>query len=322
MAETIVATQAAPVPNLAGSLKPPGSDLTPAQQKLADDVLAHFTKDGYELPVKEGDKALKEEEKFWLTYECILRYCRATKWESAQQTIKRLEETLQWRREFGLYDERFTPEHVEPEAVTGKIVTYGYDVNGRPALYLCPSRQNTEEGIRQIEFTMFMLERCIDLMGPGVESIALMVDYGQKAPKSPSFQTSRTVLNILQSHYPERLGRALIINVPWMLNAFYKLINPFIDPVTRDKMRFNPKTVQDGLFTADCVWKEFGGAVDFKYEHKTYWPHLIELATARREAQMQRWRELGAKVGVREWDLKEGDRLAAEAKPAEDAPAA
>lgn len=96
------------------------------------------------------------------------------------------------------------------QAVTGKEVVYGYDVNGRPALYLCPSRQNTEESIRQVEFNMFMLERCIDLMGPGVEyvysnkmasgihniarrSLALMIDYGQKAAKSPSFSLSRMV---------------------------------------------------------------------------------------------------------------------------------
>lgn len=45
----------------------------------------------------------------------ICRYLRATKWESPQKAIKRLEETLQWRRDFGLYDERFTTEHVEPE---------------------------------------------------------------------------------------------------------------------------------------------------------------------------------------------------------------
>ena len=68
-----------------------------------------------------------------------------------------------------MYDERFTPAHVEPEALTGKEVAFGYDVAGRPALYMCPSKQNTEESVRQVEFAMWMSERCIDLMGPGVE---------------------------------------------------------------------------------------------------------------------------------------------------------
>ena len=50
-------------------------------------------------------------------------YLRATKWESPQKAIKRLEETLQWRRDFGLYDERFTPAHVEPE-VCSDVLAY------------------------------------------------------------------------------------------------------------------------------------------------------------------------------------------------------
>jgi hypothetical protein len=44
----------------------------------------------------------------------IVRYLRANKWKSTEDAIHRLEETLKWRREFGLYD-LITPEHVEPE---------------------------------------------------------------------------------------------------------------------------------------------------------------------------------------------------------------
>jgi len=44
------------------------------------------------------------------------------------------------------------------------------------------------------------------------------------------------VLNILQKHYVETLGRALIVNLPRLLSFFYKGISPFLDPVTRDKV--------------------------------------------------------------------------------------
>jgi len=44
------------------------------------------------------------------------------------------------------------------------------------------------------------------------------------------------VLNILQQHYVETLGRALVVNLPYLLNFFYKGISPFLDPVTRDKV--------------------------------------------------------------------------------------
>ena len=42
------------------------------------------------------------------------RYLRATKWVSSDAAIKRIEETLRWRREFGFYD-KLNKEYVEPE---------------------------------------------------------------------------------------------------------------------------------------------------------------------------------------------------------------
>jgi len=62
---------------------------------------------------------------------------------------------------------------VEPcadtQAVTGKQLVFGYDTLCRPAWYMMPSRQNTEESPRQIQHTVWMLDRALDLTGPGVE---------------------------------------------------------------------------------------------------------------------------------------------------------
>ncbi|KAI0951025.1 hypothetical protein AcW1_008179 [Taiwanofungus camphoratus] len=190
-----------------------------------------------------------------------------------------------------------------PQALTGKMVLFGYDADGRPAMYLRPSRQNTEETVRQMHFLTWLLERAVDLMGPGVETIALMVDFADKA-KNPSFAQSRASLNILQNHYPERLGRALIANVPFLLNAFFKVITPFVDPATRPKMRFNPSCVRDGLFAPHMLVREWGGARAFEYEHDRYWPVLLRMCQDRRAKMLAAWRESGAKVGLKEWDLK------------------
>ncbi len=113
------------------------------------------------------------------------------------------------------------------------------------------------------------------------------------------------VLNILQDHYPEQLGLSLVINLPFLLNAFYRVISPFIDPITRQKLCFNVDIVKDKTFAPEqAMSKWWGGSQDFEYEHDKYWPALVQLAESRRNSWLDKWRELGGRVGIKEWDYK------------------
>jgi hypothetical protein len=153
--------------------------------------------------------AIAEKERMWLTRECLLRYLRAVKWNTVEAE-KRLLGTLTWRREYGA--DAIAPDYISPENETGKQVILGYDNASRPCLYLNPSKQNTQRSPRQIQHLVFMLDRVIDLMLPGQETLSLLVNFAESSANGPSVSQGRQVLSILQTHYPERLGRALVIN--------------------------------------------------------------------------------------------------------------
>ena len=164
------------------------------------------------LPVstqkRSAEESLSESERFWLTRECLLRYLRATNW-NVENSMKRLQDTLVWRREYKV--EQITGELVSEESETGKQHILGYDINARPCLYMNPGKQNTKKSERQIQHLVFMLERVIDMMPPGQETSALLINFrGATGGGSPSVGQGRQVLGILQGHYPERLGRACI----------------------------------------------------------------------------------------------------------------
>jgi hypothetical protein len=60
-----------------------------------------------------------------------------------------------------------------------------------------------------------MVERVTEMMPPGVETLSLLINFKpskQRSNTSVPVSTAREVLHILQNHYPERLGKALIIN--------------------------------------------------------------------------------------------------------------
>jgi len=42
----------------------------------------------------------------------------------------------------------------------------------------------------------------------------------------------------VQNYYPERLGKALMIHVPYIFMKAWKMIYPFIDTNTRDKVTY------------------------------------------------------------------------------------
>lgn len=93
--------------------------------------------------------------------------------------------------------------------------------------------------------------------------------------------------------------------VPWLFWGFFKLVSPFIDPLTREKIEFD----QDlRLFVPpEQLLKPYGGDVQFEYDHAVYWPALNALAVRRKQELVERWGKGGKMVGELEGYLKGGD---------------
>lgn len=305
------------------SKPPPTPELTEEQQKKYD-ALLETVKSWTEIPAKDSKGGpITDSERLWLTRECLCRYLRATKW-SATEAPKRLLDTLTWRREYGVSD--LTGENLSAENETGKQFILGYDNEGRPCHYLNPGRQNTEPSPAQVQHLVFMLERCIDLMIPGQFTLALLINFKSSKSRSntaPGIGQAREALNILQTHYPERLGRALIINsgysttiniipadlvlVPWVVNGFFKLIMPFIDPLTKEKLKFNDDMKLH--VPPQQLWVEFGGEFAFEYDHAAYWPALLKSCEERQKDVLDRWVQAGKHIGESEIYMKGGNAL-------------
>jgi hypothetical protein len=88
--------------------------------------------------------------------------------------------------------------------------------------------------------------------------------------------------------------------VPWVVWGFFKLITPFIDPRTREKLKFNEDMTQ--YVPAEHLWSEYQsqGKQDFEYDHSVYWPALNKLCEERRTQKLKRWEDAGKAVGESE----------------------
>ncbi|KAH3668999.1 hypothetical protein OGAPHI_002754 [Ogataea philodendri] len=298
--------------------KPAFQDIeTEEQQTKYNTVLKHFeATEKYPITEKHGDPeeyvALNDFEKAWLTKECFLRYLRACDW-AVDETIKRLTTSIAWRREFGIAGgdfEKVTSDLVKVENETGKQQVFGFDTGGRPCLILLNGRQNTKTSNRQIQHLIYMLETSIDFMPQGQDKLALCVDFKKYPeaslvePKVPSVTVGKEVLRILQYHYPERLGRALFINIPFIVWGFLKICWPFVDSFTKQKCKFDEPF---RLFIPpEQLALNYGGDVNFEYVHDDFWPAMVELRNQKRKTLMENYYKLGGGVGLSEIDLREG----------------
>jgi hypothetical protein len=86
--------------------------------------------------------------------------------------------------------------------------------------------------------------------------------------------------------------------VPWYISIFLKAINPFIDPITKEKIKYN-EPLTDHVPAAQLM-KASGGDIDFKYDHDLYWPALEKLAAERRAKRVERWESAGKIIGESE----------------------
>lgn len=299
-------TLTTPITRLLPQQKPkPPAPLSPEQETKYATVLAAVSQ-WQTLPSSTQKGApqapIQDHERMWLTRDCLLRYLRATKWHTPS-ALRRLQSTLSWRREYGA--DNFTFDYISPENETGKQLVLGYDNEARPCLYLSPAKQNTKMSDRQIHHLCFMLDRTIDMLPPGQESACLLISFdGAGTGNVPTVAQARSVLNILQNHSPERLGKALISKLPWYVTTFFKLISPFIDPVTREKMRFNEDL--KAFIPAEMLWDHAGGELKFEYKHEDYWPALEKETKRRKELMRERWVRAGKQVGEYEAYLRGG----------------
>lgn len=191
-----------------------------------------------------------------------LRHFRAEKGD-VTKAIRKLQATIRWRKEFGVLDlvrafdeknnksinnsnEKSLSVVLQNENETGKIYVRGYDSEGRALMYMRPGKENTLNETNNLRHLVFQLEKaiaCSSRHNHSNSKICIIIDYdGFALRKAPPMSTSKRTLDILQNHYPERMHRAYICNPPFVFRTFWTLIQPFIDPVTKEKICFVSST--------------------------------------------------------------------------------
>ncbi|XP_065888646.1 uncharacterized protein [Dysidea avara] len=204
-----------------------------------------------------------------------LRFLRARKFV-VQDALKQYRETCDWRREKDVDTILERPQPLEEEIQEILASSYhGFDKEGRPLYLQCSGSMDVERLVafpiddliyRHVyhnEKQISRAEQNSTRLGRNIETVAEIHDMsGMGLVHRKSLSLLRNVINIDQTYYPERLGRAFFINVPRLFYILWQIAKVWLDPVTATKFVLLPPDQINKLkeyIDADQLPVEFGG---------------------------------------------------------------
>ncbi|KAI9289375.1 CRAL-TRIO domain-containing protein [Umbelopsis sp. AD052] len=185
----------------------------------------------------------------------LLRFLRARKWD-VDNAFTMLSAALRWRieervdeiihlGEAGLREEL---ERLEPGSAkkwldqfnSGKSFLGGPDVNGRPVCYINVKLHNKDAQSLEIMkcFTILTMETGRLLVAQPVETTCLVFNLADFTLANMDFDFVKFLVTCFEAYYPESLGVCLIHRAPWVFSAVWSMIQPILDPVVANKIRF------------------------------------------------------------------------------------
>mmetsp|Transcript_46681 Transcript_46681/g.117611 ORF Transcript_46681/g.117611 Transcript_46681/m.117611 type:complete len:343 (-) Transcript_46681:25-1053(-) len=246
------------------------SHLEPAQVEKIDQLKDNILNDpSLDLP---------EHIIVWLDDMCFKRYLAAREWKipAAEAMIR---ETIKWRCEYRPDLIRCDEEPIRLQLRHGHMYNTFADLEGHPGMVMIVHEHKdvVEDEDQRLRFMIYALEKAIFQMRShetGIDKMYWLVQckgYSRKHNGTLGF--AKRLNNIVCNHYPERLFRVGMFNAPWIFKTFYKVISPFIDPVTREKFGFPDPTAKamEKDFDLDHLEVQFGGRCEVAFDADSYW---------------------------------------------------
>ena len=161
----------------------------------------------------------------------LFRTCMAEDDETTEETIDDM--LLSRQRRDRIHDEMFNYQ---------TNVIRGYDRDERAIFFAFPRKkagtpQMEEAFVDSMLYTMERAVACSEYLSVGrQDQIFCIIDI--KGGSCPPFKNLQAAVGVMQKYYPGRLRRSIVLNAPYIATAMWKMLKPFLDPVTASKFVF------------------------------------------------------------------------------------
>jgi len=231
-----------------------------------------------DLILKIDEKRIVEYAEGFFDDRMVLRFLRARKFD-IDAAFQMILACIRFRLDFqDVGVDAITMESCKREAVAGKAYIHGTDVQGRPIVIVRPrfhdpSLTDPQESER---FIVFMMEHCRKTLPPHIEQVSLIFDMTGVSRKNMDLKTTKYMITVLQNFYPESLGSVLIYNSTWLVMGVWKVVKPWLDQVTANKVTFADDKTMKNFVSENNLLVEYGGKDKYQFNADKYYSGVPE----------------------------------------------
>jgi len=184
--------------------------------------------------------------------------------EQTEAAAKMILNTLKWRKsqEASTIKEADFPPGVFEK---GALFSRNRDKDGRKLLVFCVFKhikgQEKMEDMKR--FFVYMLERLYrEEKG---EQLTLLFDCRGAGLKNMDMEFVQFIIGTIKDFYPDPLNYILVLEMPWVLNAAFKVIKGWLPPAAVKKIKFLTKTNMNEYVSDENRLEEWGGTDPWRY---------------------------------------------------------
>ncbi|XP_036902230.1 motile sperm domain-containing protein 2 isoform X1 [Sturnira hondurensis] len=187
------------------------------------------------------------------------------------ETLKMLDESFQWRKEMAVND---LTEYSIPRWLLeiGGIYLHGYDKEGNKLLWIRVKYHVKDHKtiLDKKKLVAFWLERYAKRENG--KPITVMFDLSETGINSIDMDFVRFIINCFKIYYPKYLSKIVIFDMPWIMNAAFRIVKSWLGPEAVSLLKFTSKNEVQDYVSVEYLPPHMGGTDPFKYSY----PPLVD----------------------------------------------
>ncbi|XP_039599525.1 motile sperm domain-containing protein 2 [Polypterus senegalus] len=185
---------------------------------------------------------------------------------NVDDTLKMIDESFQWRKEYRVND---LTENDIPTWMfdTGAVYLHGYDKEGNKLFWFRVKMhvKDAKTASDKKRYVAFWLERYAR-REPGMP-LTVVFDMTESGITNIDMDFVKYIISCFKVYYPKFLSKMIMYEMPWIMNAAWKIVKTWLGPEAISKLKFVSKNDIQEFIDREYLPPYMGGMDDFKYSY-------------------------------------------------------